>query len=63
MDYFSFQHTYSSKFEQLFGKPREPQSLFFTQESGYPSYFGEKPGNYNELCVENQHYADIAASI
>jgi carbamoyltransferase len=67
MDYFSFQHstehTYSSKFEQLFGKPREPKSLFFTQESGYPSYFGEKPGNYNELCVENQHYADIAASI
>ena len=29
----------------------------------YPSYFGEKPGNYQELCTVNQHYADLAASI
>ena len=31
--------------------------------SGYPSYFGAKPGNYNELIRDNEHYADVAASI
>ena len=31
--------------------------------SGYPSYFGERPGNFDELARLNQHYADIAASI
>ncbi|OGF68123.1 MAG: hypothetical protein A2Y62_01120 [Candidatus Fischerbacteria bacterium RBG_13_37_8] len=67
MDYFSFhystEHTYNNKFVQLFGEPRSPKSKFFTADSGYPSYFGEKPLNYEELCKENQYYADIAASI
>jgi carbamoyltransferase len=67
MDYFSFHHssdqTYNDKFVGLFGTPRPPESHFFTQSSGYPSYFGEKPSNYGALCQENQHYADIAASI
>ncbi|MGE5820187.1 MAG: carbamoyltransferase [Deltaproteobacteria bacterium] len=67
MDYFSFHYspdqTFNSKFEQLFGPPRDPKALFFTSSSGYPSYFGEKPGNVAELGKQNQHYADIAASI
>ncbi len=67
MEYFTF-HTstttsYSEKFVQLFGKPREKDVYFFTKNSGYPSYFGKKPKNYEKLCKTNQHYADIAASI
>jgi carbamoyltransferase len=67
MDYFSFHHstdrTYNSKFEALFGDPRPINLQFFTRESGFPDYFGDPPGNYDELCTRNQHYADIAASI
>ncbi len=67
MDYFSFHHstnkTFNRKFEALFGAPRDPQANFFTLASGYPSYFGDKPANYDALAQENQHYADIAASI
>ena len=67
MDYFSFHYssekTYNRKFEELFGAPRKADSHFFTSSSCYPSYFGEKPRNYDDLCKENQFYADIAASI
>jgi carbamoyltransferase len=67
MDYFCFHHstykTYSDKFEQLFGAPRPPKSLFFTMETGFPKYFGAPPSNVQELSKLNQHYADIAASI
>jgi carbamoyltransferase len=67
MDYFSFHYstdnTFNGKFVELFGTPRDPKAHFFTPTSGYPSYFGEKPNNYEELGKENQHYADIAASI
>src|SRR5262245_45793928 len=67
MDYFMFHHstdrTYSPKFVDLFGPPRRPEALFFTSESGYPTYFGAKPSNFAELASDNQHYADIAASI
>ncbi len=67
MDYFSFHYspdqTFNGKFEQLFGRPRDPHALFFTPTSGYPSYFGAEPGNVAELGRENQRYADIAASI
>ena len=67
MDYFSYhysiQRTFSSKFEDLFGKPRDPKMNFFTSHTRYPSYFGEKPSNYEELCRTNEFYADIAASI
>jgi len=67
MDYFSFHHstdrTFNRRFVDLFGEPRPPKMLFFTAESGFPSYFGAPPGNYDELCKLNQHYADIAASI
>ena len=67
MDYFSYHHSpdtaFNAKFERLFGAPRDPKSHFFTQLSGYPAYFGDKPANYAELCRQNQHYADIASSI
>ena len=67
MDYFSFHysttHTYNQKFISLFGEPRSPKSKFFTADSGYPSYFGEMPYYYEQLCKENQYYADIASSI
>jgi carbamoyltransferase len=67
MDYFSYHYsdekTFNSRFVDLFGKPRPPESFFFTSNTRFPSYFGEKPSNYSELCRENEHYADIAASI
>src|SRR6476661_4466405 len=67
LDYFSFHHstrrTFSEKFEQLFGAPRAPETPFFTKMSGYPPYFGERPGNFDSLEAANQHYADIAASV
>jgi len=67
MDFFSYHYsdnkTFNSKFEGLFGKPRVPEIPFFTSNSNFPSYYGEKPTNYQDLCQENEHYADIAASI
>lgn len=67
MDYFSYHHSpdkaFNGKFTGLFGAPRDPKSYFFTESSGYPAYFGGKPSNYEELCRQNQHYADVAASI
>ncbi len=67
MDYFSFHYssekTYNKKFEKLFGEPRDQHSHFFTPSTGYPSYFGEKPADFDELGKRNQFYADMAASI
>jgi len=67
MDYFCFHHsttkTFNRRFVELFGEPRPPKMLFFTKDSGFPTYFGDPPANYEELCARNQHYADIAASI
>jgi carbamoyltransferase len=67
LDYFAFHYasdrTFTSKFEALFGPPRDPKAHFFTQASGYPSYFGAKPENCVELASRNQYYADVAASI
>lgn len=67
MDYFSFHYssekTFNEKFQELFGSPRDPKAPFFTLASDYPSYFGERPQNYQELGKQNQHYADVAASI
>lgn len=65
--YFSFQYStsrsYSQKFVDLFGEPRDPDVPFFTDSTGFPSYYGERPRNFEELSRYNQHYADIAASI
>ncbi|MBI1975381.1 MAG: hypothetical protein HYS59_00030, partial [Candidatus Vogelbacteria bacterium] len=67
MDYFSFHYsteqTFNGKFEELFGARRRPDAHFFTLDSDYPSYFGEKPADYENLGRENQYYADIAASV
>lgn len=67
MDYFCFHYsanqTFSRKFVDLFGQPRNPKTPFFTPETGFPSYFGPKPGNFSELGAQNQYYADVAASI
>jgi carbamoyltransferase len=67
MDYFSFHYsadqTFNHKFVDLFGPPRDPAAYFFTPSSGYPTYFGDKPGNYEALARRNEYYADVAASI
>lgn len=67
MSYFSYHYSpqkmYNGKFESLFGKPRSNKINFFTPSTGYPSYFGEKPADYEELGRQNQYYADVAASI
>jgi carbamoyltransferase len=67
MDYFAFHRSttipYSQKFLRLFGDPRPPSDKFFTESSGWPSYFGERPTDYREAARRGQHYADIAASI
>ena len=67
MSYFSFHYstekTYNSKFAALFGEPRPEKMLFFTEETGFPKYFGAPPSNMAELSKMNKHYADIAASI
>ena len=67
MDYFSFHYssekTFSKKFEKLFGTPRDQKAHFFTPSTGYPSYFGDRPSDFDELGRQNQYYADIAASI
>lgn len=67
MDYFCFHHstqrTFNDRFAQLFGEPRPPNTLFFTEKSGFPTYFGEPSPNCDLLSQRNQHYADIAASI
>jgi len=67
MEYFTYhksaEYAYGENFVKLFGNPRPRDLHFFTKTSGYPSYFGEKPQNFDELCKLNQKYADIAASI
>lgn len=69
LDYFLFhrstERTYSKKFVELFGEPRDPKSKFFTRESGWPSYFGEKPTSeeFEKMAEKQEYYADLAASL
>ncbi|MBX3027545.1 hypothetical protein KF840_21825 [bacterium] len=67
MSYFCFHHsttrTYNQKFVDLFGEPRDPEWLFFTEASGFPPYFGERPDDFARIAERNQYYADVAASI
>src|SRR6516225_3101075 len=60
MDYFCFHHstdrTYNQRFIDLFGDPRPSKMLFFTDETGFPKYFGMPPANHEELSKLNQHY-------
>ncbi|MBI3942247.1 MAG: carbamoyltransferase [Chloroflexi bacterium] len=61
MDYFSFHYsperTFSPKFVDLFGEPRDPRSEFITRMTA-----PEGNGQAAEL-ERNQYYADVAASI
>ena len=61
MDYFSFhhslRHTHSQQFVDLFGPPRQPESLFFTRTTGHDIRGREKEAD------QNQYYADVASSI
>lgn len=67
LDYFDFyrsdRRSFSDKFVKLFGKPRDPKSKFFTRESGWLKYFGERPENWEALAEDQERYADIAASV
>jgi carbamoyltransferase len=66
-DYFSFPYstdsTYTEKFLDIFGEPRDSKSEFFTKNTGYFSYYGDKPKDFDEQERKNQYYADVAASI
>jgi carbamoyltransferase len=53
----STRRVYTSKFLELFGKPRDPTVPFLTRSNGPASQTAER------LCEYNQYYADIAASI
>lgn len=69
LNYFSFHRSltksYTKEFEKLFGTPRDPASKFFTRTTGWPVYFGPQPegAEYERLALEQEHYADIAASV
>ncbi|HEY80811.1 MAG TPA: hypothetical protein G4O05_07005, partial [Caldilineae bacterium] len=52
--------TFSDKFIQLFGEPRRPESDFYTLAT-HPNK--DYPGWDEEIARQNQHYADVAASI
>jgi carbamoyltransferase len=61
MDYFSYHYSthtsFTRKFEELFGPPRDPKAPFVTGE------FGDALDQDEQLLKESRHYADIAASI
>src|SRR4029453_18370800 len=67
MSYFEFhrstERTYSDRFVELFGAPRDPAAPFFTATSGYPSYFGPRAADHAAQAERNQYYADLAGSI
>lgn len=64
MDYFSFHHsthsTFNSKFTDLFGPARRPESEFFTLTTNPRK---DHPQWDDRVAAQNQKYADIAASI
>jgi len=61
MEYFSFHRSltrsYSPRFCQLLGPPREPESPFFTATTG------DDLTGREEAARQNQYYADVAASL
>ncbi len=64
MSYFSYHYSpknsFSSKFEELFGPRRAPESDFFSLTT-HPKK--DHPDWDDRVAVQNQKYADIAASI
>ena len=65
--YFSFHHSttksFTTKFTDLFGEPRDPTTPFITQDMSSHSRSGTESSNHNDLIEYNQYYADVAASI
>jgi carbamoyltransferase len=61
--HYSTKRSYTRKFLELFGEPRDSEVPFVTRISGFPSYFGDAPQNLDKLYEYNQRYADIAASL
>ena len=61
MEYFSYHYsawsTYSPRFVELFGEPRDPQAEFITAQTD-----SDTSGREAEV-KSSQHYADVAASI
>jgi len=64
MKYFSYHYhtkrSFNKKFEELFGKPRNPKSRFITDRTSLYDYT-EQPTE--DEIKANQYYADLAASI
>lgn len=64
LGYFSYHYsateTYNTRFVELFGPPRRPESEFFTQTT-HPAK--DHPNWNDRTADENQRFADIAASI
>jgi carbamoyltransferase len=64
MDYFSFHYstksTYNRRFVELFGEPRKAESEFYTTVT-HPQK--DHPRWSDVVAAQNQHYADVAASI
>jgi carbamoyltransferase len=54
---------FTNNLVKLLGKPRKPGLLFFTAKTAYPSYYEKKPADFKKQSLENQRYADIAASL
>ena len=67
MTYFAFHRsrteTFTRRFIELFGTPRDPRADFFTASTGYPASFGRRPADFDAQARVNERYADIAASI
>lgn len=61
MEYFSYPHSltdsYSRKFIELFGSPREPEAPFFTRTTG------DDVRGREGAAERNQYYADVASSV
>ena len=64
MRYFSYhyspKHSFNSKFEDLFGPKREPESEFYSLTTNPKK---DNPDWDDRVAAQNQKYADIAASI
>ena len=64
LDYFSYHHstksTFNKQFVNLFGEPRVHESVFYTPTT-HPRK--DHPQWDERTALQNQHYADIAASI
>ncbi|HEY6071958.1 MAG TPA: carbamoyltransferase [Anaerolineales bacterium] len=61
MEYFNFhqsaRETFSHRFVNLFGAPRQPESPFFTRQTG------DDVAGREQAADRNQVYADVAASV